>query len=596
MLPTNSSVGSSKHPRVPVVHHGLQYNFCKCHTCLNFGIPPLPKGSDNPIGKYMIVAGGKDYPLLKCPHCNESPPLKSNLGIQEEIDRISSYLSIKSSEPVACCPNPDCENHTVPVGTKKAYRSFGLSSSGAKRVQCSLCRKTFSLNDKPTKGQHDTHHNIDIFKLLVNKVPLSRIINVLGISWNTLYNRIDFIHQQCMAFASDRENKFKTLPIKRVYISVDRQEYELNWTQRKDKRNIVLSAMTSADNLTGYVFGMNLNFDHNIDKELIEEDAKKIGDNLLAPPFRKYSRLWLEHDYLNPAHPKKKKHNGNLVENIADVYKATEEREDVEAFDQKGNAQKLPNYGAQVKAEYTMIAHFYFLKKLLGNIEKFRFFLDQESGIRSACFSAFHEEIKSRKAEAFYVSIEKQLTVDEKRRFKKEAEKRFKEIQDERPDLTDVQIKLEMLKEEISNKLELGHWKDKWVRHPLPNMAEAKKAMCWLTEHDEYDLDHKAWLYNKASLHGVDSYFEKVRRRLAMFERPIHSQGNNGRTWNGYAAYNPQIAVKMLEIFRIVHNYVDIRKDKVKVEGVEKTVISTPAMRIGLAKAPIEHKTILYFR
>lgn len=589
----------AKPPRIPPEYNGLQYNFCKCPTCLNFGIPPSPKGSVEPVGKYYIGAGGKDYPLLKCPHCGEQPPLKSNQGIMEELDRISAYLYIKPISTTATCPNPDCCNHTIPIGTKKAYRSFGKNSSGAPRFQCAVCRKTFSVNEKNTKGQHETHQNIDVFKLLVNKVPLSRIVNLLDISWNTLYNRIDFIHEQCLKFAADRENQLKTLPIKRVYISVDKQDYEINWTQRKDKRNVVLTAITSADNKTGYVFGIHPNFDYHIDKEKIEVDARDISDNEVSPPFRKYARLWLDSDYIktHQNNKKNKNHSGDIVSDISSTYKENETREDVEAFDQKGYAQKLPNYGAQVKAEYTMIAHFYFLKNLLGNVEKFRFFLDQEPGIRAACFSAFHNKIKERTAEAFYVSIEKQLTVDEKRRFKKEAENRFKEIQEANPELEDYQIKLIMLKEEIAKKLELGHWKDKWVRHPLPNMAEANKAMCWLTEHDGYDLDHKAWLYNKASLHGVDSYFERIRRRLAMFERPIHSQGNNGRTWNGYAAYNPQTAVKLLEIFRIVHNYIEIKKDKVKgKDGKEQTVITTPAMRLGLAKAPLDYKTVLYFK
>lgn len=72
----------------------------------------------------------------------------------------------------------------------------------------------------------------------------------------------------------------------------------------------------------------------------------------------------------------------------------------------------------QVRAEYTMIAHFYFLKRLMGNVERWRFFMDQESGIRAAFLTAFHDEIKVCEAEAFYVKIEKEPTVDEKRNFK----------------------------------------------------------------------------------------------------------------------------------------------------------------------------------
>ena len=238
-------------------------------------------------------------------------------------------------------------------------------------------------------------------------------------------------------------------------------------------------------------------------------------------------------------------------------------------------------------AQY-LSSHFYFLKKLLSNVEKWRFFLDQESGIRSACLSAFQEEVSQKRAEAFYVRIEKELTVDEKRRLNAAAKKRFSALKANYPDLTDTQIKLELLKQEIQSTTALGHWKDKWVKHPIPDMSEANKAMCWLTEHDEFDMDHKAFLYNKASLHSVDSFFEKVRRRVYMLERSIHSSSSAGRTWSGYAAYNPAMVVKLMEIFRVVHNYIDSRK----IDGIA----STPAMRLGLAKAKLDYGYILYFK
>ena len=95
------------------------------------------------IGSYIIGSDGKDYPRLKCSCCGETPPLKSNRGISEEVSRISSYRAL--AKKVVSCPHEECSNHTVAVGTKKAYRSFGASSSGSKRYQCVSCNKTFSI-------------------------------------------------------------------------------------------------------------------------------------------------------------------------------------------------------------------------------------------------------------------------------------------------------------------------------------------------------------------------------------------------------------------------------------------------------------------
>ena len=60
--------------------------------------------------------------------------------------------------------------------------------------------------------------------MLVNKVALARIINMLEISWEVLYHRMDFIHRQCLAFAASREKNLKHLPIERLHLAVDRQE------------------------------------------------------------------------------------------------------------------------------------------------------------------------------------------------------------------------------------------------------------------------------------------------------------------------------------------------------------------------------------
>ena len=71
----------------------------------------------------------------------------------------------------------------------------------------------------------------------------------------------------------------------------------------------------------------------------------------------------------------------------------------------------------QIHAEYTLYGHFFYLKHLLGGVEKLRFFLDQDSGMRAACLAAFQPEMASRRADAFYVRIAKEMTIAEKRAY-----------------------------------------------------------------------------------------------------------------------------------------------------------------------------------
>lgn len=54
--------------------------------------------------------------------------------------------------------------------------------------------------------------------------------------------------------------------------------------------------------------------------------------------------------------------------------------------------------------------------------------------------------------------------------------------------------------------------------------------------------------------------------------------------WHGYNPYNPENAAKVLDIFRVFYNYIEVGDDG-----------KTPAMRIGLAKGLIRYEDIIYY-
>lgn len=83
----------------------------------------------------------------------------------------------------------------------------------------------------------------------------------------------------------------------------------------------------------------------------------------------------------------------------------------------------------------------------------------------------------------------------------------------------------------------------------------------------------------------MDAYFNQVRRRLSLLERGIHTSSNAGRVWNGYAPYNPTLVQKMLDILRVVHNYI-LKSNTDK---------KTPAMRLGLANSIVTYEDVLYY-
>jgi transposase-like protein len=442
----------------------------------------------------------------------------------------------------------------VPITTDPhPYQSFGRTRSGSRRYRCKACRGTFAIG-RATTGHKQPHKNRTVFALLMNKAPIRRICEVTDLTADALYGKIDFLFRQCQAFAAEREHHLQSgFPIRRLYLGVDRQDYVVNWTRQEDRRNLVLHAVGAADNGTGYVFGMHLNYDPSLDADTLESQAKSCGDLQPHPPFRRYARCWLAADYEAAVRrqTRRRRRKPSLPEAIQDTYAEALEREDVEVFEAQAQDRRLPTKGVQIHAEYTLYGHFFYLRHLLPGVEKFRFFLDQDSGMRAAVAASRRE---------------------------------FRQAQEAHPDLSDTAVKLLLIKEQLEKMASFGRWQDKWMMHPFPTLSEPKKAVCHLTDYGDYDADHLAWLYNKASLHAITCFFMQVRRRLSLLERPLATTSNFGRRWYGYSPYNPENITKLLTIFRVFYNYC--------LAGAGG---NTPAMRLGLANRKIALEDIIYF-
>ena len=91
----------------------LQVNFCKNPRCANYGVPPAvavkyarrAKAGAAPGVDYRLGAFGAGLPNLHCLLCKESIPLKSNLGVVEELTRLLAPFVDRAP---LCCPRPGC--------------------------------------------------------------------------------------------------------------------------------------------------------------------------------------------------------------------------------------------------------------------------------------------------------------------------------------------------------------------------------------------------------------------------------------------------------------------------------------------------------
>ncbi|MBT0654286.1 hypothetical protein [Geomobilimonas luticola] len=460
---------------------------------------------------------------------------------------------------------------------------------------CKACRKTFSIKTTTTKPQSTSYKNLLLFKLIVNKMPFQRICEVLDMDMHTLYRKIDFLYKQCRLFAGNYERKLMELKKDRLYISLDRQDHVVNWASTNDKRNIVLNALGSADNKSGFVFGMHLNFDPGFRSSDIEKNARLCNDADVLPPFRRFARFWLPCDYIeSKAYAKGLKaatKGKKLKEALKEDYDAAQAREDIEAYEEMSSAVKLPNNGLQIHAEYTMYGHMHFLHKLLPNVRKIRFFIEREPGLRAACLAAFAEEVKNARCDVFFVSINKDLNVHQRQNLVQRGKRDLEDFRDKKKhplEISDTSLRQLLIEEMLENGelREIGNFKDQWLDYPAPPMNEPEKLVSWQTDMKDrrYSSFHLARLYSKASLHGIDRFFMQLRRRISLLERPIKTSSAMGRTWYGYSPYKPENIAKVIEIFRVFYNYVKVGEDG-----------KTPAMRLGIAKGPAKVEDIIYY-
>jgi hypothetical protein len=323
------------------------------------------------------------------------------------------------------------------------------------------------------------------------------------------------------------------------------------------------------------VFAVNLDFDGSLKRENVEIDAKAIGDLTKLKPERRYARLWLQDDYDNA--PKEERAGveataKNLERHIETAYENAMKRDDIEALPVEAD-RKPPDKGVQVRAEYVMYAHYQMLQRLIGHTEKFRIYADQDSAIRGACLSAFRQEISQKRCDVFYVSIAKRVGRDTKEaivgkawaefdqrladlaaqlqagatldqinetmleahwefdlapvteqaifdavKYRQELRKRRRrgERRDENDFKVEAFVRRLMIKSAIPLMQPKKPWGDKWLTHPLPSLSEPKKMVAHLTDQGHLHEEQRAHLYDRASLHGIDQFFNLLRRRIVV--------------------------------------------------------------------------------
>ncbi len=181
-----------------------------------------------------------------------------------------------------------------------------------------------------------------------------------------------------------------------------------------------------------------------------------------------------------------------------------------------------------------MLAHFELIKPYIDTAKQAYLFADNDNGLDISITKVFKKQIKSGKLQACCVRSRKLLLGETS------MEKGFEWIHQEEPVIE-------------------GHYLD----------------LKLLTQCDDYLLDN-------ASTHGVDNFFNILRRRLNMVERPLRDSPNkkdnhqeekelsakNGKyqKWNLYGSYNPKYAAMLIETLRVYYILSDEKRLRIKIQ------------------------------
>ena len=552
--------------RLPKPSFGIDINFCRNPQCGLFMEPPDPfrkKGrsakkvnQNQPRGK---VSGSADEKTFICGACGQSSIIKNNAAVVEEYRRLRGRF--RAEAPRDCCPAPECGNYGKSLEEfPDLYRKSGRTAKGAQRWKCKTCLTSFSVGSR-IRRQHRSSTNRAVLWMITNGSPISKISDFTGLCPRDVYRKIDFIYDRVIDHTARRENGFASVDwqLRGRRFATDSQTLHLNWPNKKTRAQIAVHHLCTAHANSGYIMAAHLGLDPAVALPDIEEAMAKAGDFALPRAFRSQARVWSQTEF--------KAYVDKITHSV--------EIHPMEAPDVDMDLQ-LPHRGTLLRQDIMQIAHAFLIRHYLGKgDERFFFALDADSGLALSFISAFAPWVKSGRADVAVLRFDKYKSNDQRNMFVAEGQAALAAatgISQSKWAALSLSDKNDCLDATVEGLL-AGHLPGEPFLWPFHTKSEPTRLVRILTDRPEMAPDRRARLIRLATLRSVDSYFHKVRSNIKFAARPGHTPSSNGRTWDKHYLYNPETMVKIIEIYRFVHNWMGSAKTK-----------ETPAMKLGLAR------------
>ncbi|MGR3453614.1 transposase [Pseudooceanicola sp.] len=506
------------------------------------------------------MIGSGDEKTFKCGACGKSSIIKNNGAVVEEYRRLRRRFRAEPPPP-DFCQNEGCDNHQVRLSQSPGlYRKSGRTATGTQRYKCKACLRTFTVGSRIRK-QHRSSTNGDVLWMITNGMPISKISDFTGLCPRDVYRKIDFIYDRVLDHTARREGSFASVDWSKVgrRFATDSQTLHLNWPNKKTRAQIAVQHLCTAHANTGYIMAGHLGLDPGVELPDIEAQMSAAGDFDLPRAFRSQARVWSETEF-----------KAHLDKMTNDVEIHPQEAPDVDF------GLQLPHRGSLLRQDVSQLAHAFLLRHFLGKgDDRFIFVLDADPGLALSFVSAFAPRIKVGRADVIVVHFNKNKSNDERNMLVGDG-KAALELATGITQRAWAALKLEEKLQRTDTAIEgllHGHLLGEPFAWPFHTKSEPHRRIRILTDRPDMAPDRRARLMRLATLRSVDSYFHKVRSNIRFAARPAHTPSGNGRAWDRHYLYNPETMVKIIEIYRFVHNWIGSSKTK-----------ETPAMKLGLAR------------
>ncbi|MGD7052805.1 IS1 family transposase [Sutcliffiella horikoshii] len=588
----------------------IQFNQCINPFCKWFALPQKKYEAKGKPSHYQLDTPSNGDWSVKQIQCQAVPAATekgisfnckalalSNWSIADEISRLVRINTPQDNRPQYIFHKDDCSFQLEdPFNQPNSFYKQGFSSTGSQQYQCKSCKKKTSLTPKREESitynqkRHDVLHLF--VKLLLNKTPISRACEILGIGRGTYYEKLKFVYRRCIEFLERHEtNKLSKMEFKEIWLSTDQMLYYLSNERKKgmgsknfddlDELNFQTRIVISSDVNSRYVFRSDIAYDWDINFSDIEEDTKLYNSDHLNDFMKRYARIIKFKNFPQPP-----------------TQNDTQTKAEYDYLLRKIKQRKNYKGGLHVSPTYTAIAHFWLIKQLL-NASEWRFVTDQDKSLMSAIYRVFGKEIRLSDARHFLCQTDKTKS---RTQSTKEYQQALEDLQNwgiekgyDQQGATQLAIlQLEELFRthrfhEVKNASEGSYniYADNPIEHPLASPDRGYRWIDCTTDLSSLEPMDIAKLAVNVSDQSTDAFMQLIRRRLSPLERPIHSAKADKKNYM-YSNSNPEYAQMAVTILRTYYNFCFPLKTK---NGKK-----TPAQRLGITDKQFDLKDIIYLR